>query len=125
MKKVPRESTLLNFQSPTETAHRNCPIRSRNGHKAIWQSNVKSLTGRRAPFDLENSSHFSLEFDLWSCYLRSGFSEHLNLTFYTLTRPNLYRQTSLLIGLKNHELSAWLKHRQLVWPINVGHLSDV
>ena len=26
---------------------------------------------------------------------------------------------------KNHALSAWPKNRQLVWPINVGHLSDV
>ena len=38
-----------------------------------------------------------------------------------VTSAVFQRLTSFLIGVKNHELSAWLKNCQLVWPINVGH----
>ena len=69
--------------------------------------------------------------DQLNCHMRCGskiercYSIAWRLIFFSLTLPKLYRQTSFLIGVKKSRAERMTKKCQYVWPINVGHLSDV
>ena len=56
-------------------------------------------------------------FEKFRCSVLENRQKQQNGKIDGLTLPKLYRLTSFLIGVKNHELNAWLKNCRLVWPV--------